>query len=167
MVATLEFINHAQIDLLTSEPMFLAKLASAQSVASVTSATPIASVPKVSWPTPDLDSYNGWSSLDPTKYTPQISGYYLVIGQVAFAQNATGSRILNISKNGGAGTQTIGQVVGAPASDNNYDNVVNCSGVDFFNGMTDFVQLAVYQGTGSNLNLNAPQTKISILRIHV
>ena len=166
MVATLEFINQAQIDLLNSQPIFQAKLAASQSVASVTSSTPIASVPKVLWPTPDVDTYSGWSSLSPTIFTPQISGYYLVIAQVAFNKNPTGSRIVNISFNGGAGPQTIGQAVGAPASDNNYDNVINCSGVSFFNGMTDFVTIAVYQGTGSNLNLNSPQTKISVLRIH-
>lgn len=167
MVATLEFINRAQLDLLNAQPIFQANLAAAQSVASVTAGTPIASVPKVIWPTPSIDTFNGWSSLNPSVYTPTLSGYYLIIAQVAFANNSSGSRIVNISKNGGAGSQTIGQVTMGPLSDGFYDNVLNVTGVDFFNGTTDFVTIATYQGTGSNLNLNAPQTILSILRIHV
>ena len=167
MVSTLEMINHSQIDLLNNQPIFLAWLTSAQSIASSTASTPIASVPKVSWPAPQVDTYSGWSSLNPTIYTPKLAGYYLIVAQVAFNNNSSGSRIVNISFNGGAGSQTIGQVTQAPQSDGFYDSVLNCSGVQFFNGTTDYVTIATYQGTGSNLNLNSPQTKLYISRIHI
>lgn len=166
MVSTLELIHSAQLDLLSAQPVFQAQLLAAQPVASVSAGASFSTVTKISWPTPLYDTYNSWSSLNPTVVTPQLAGYYLITGQVYFAANTTGSRIINISMNGGTGSQTLGQATMAANSDNFYGPVLNCSAVGFFNGTTDFVQLACYQQTGSNLNASAFQTRISLLRIH-
>jgi hypothetical protein len=158
MAASLELLNAAQAAQLASPPVFQAFQASNQSVP--TGFTGLAAT----LGTPAIDSYSGWSSGSPTRYTPQISGWYLVIGQFAFAVNTTGTRLLQVQKNG-SGTSSPAATGSTPSS--SYNAVLNASGLYFLNGTTDYIECWGFQDSGGALNSVATATSLTALRIHV
>lgn len=47
-----------------------------------------------------IDSDGGWNASQPTRYTCQVPGWYLVSGSVGYSANSSGQRMAIIRKNG-------------------------------------------------------------------
>jgi hypothetical protein len=96
------------------------------------------------------DTYGGWSSSTPTRYTAQQAGWYWVSGTVCFASNATGNRGLRIAKNGGA-VQGTGTLVGGAASGQATAIATPVRKV-YLNGTGDYVEIHALQTSGAALS---------------
>ncbi|WP_042436581.1 hypothetical protein [Streptacidiphilus albus] len=139
---------------LLNPPLFLAQQSSAQSFASGV-------LVAMTWPTPTIDTYGGWASGSPTRYTPTVPGYYSVTGTVACVANATGNRDAIISKNGTA----IAQVSTLAATVADSTNV-QVSTVVYCNGTTDYVEVYGVQRSGTPLTTVTGTTQVSVVWIH-
>ena len=94
-----------------------------------------------------LDSYGGHSnSVNPSRYTAQVAGWYSIGGGAGFVANATGGRGADVYKNGAfitAGAGVVG-TAGAGAS-----HVTPLSGVMVFLNVGDYVEIYGWQN-GAN-----------------
>jgi hypothetical protein len=142
---------------LTNPPLYAGYQSAAQSVADST-LTAIAMGSAV------VDSYGGHSNTtNNSRYTAMVPGYYLVIGQVGFAANAGGNRLIELHKNGGS-TLTLGQGVSpAPGTANNSANQV---GALVLLNAGDYVEAYTYQTSGAALNTIPAQTGMTVLWLH-
>lgn len=95
------------------------------------------------------DAY-GWHDAGlPERITPAYPGWYHIVGNVSFATNATGLRLLTIQVNSpGAANVTAAQ---APATAS-CPVSLNVSTVVYLNGTTDYVTMLAYQNSGAALN---------------
>lgn len=98
-----------------------------------------------------VDSDTGHSNtVNNTRYTAQVAGWYAVSGVVSFAANATGAREAFITKNAGAiGTGAVALYPAAGAG-------VTCVGTStglIQLAVNDYVELWGYQTSGGNLAL--------------
>lgn len=157
MAQSLELLNAAQVAQLSSPPVFQAFQSANQAVP--TGFTGLAAALGA----PVIDSYNGWSSGSPTRYTPKVPGWYLVIGQFAFAVNTSGTRLLQVQKNGAGSSPAA---TGSTPS-GSYNAVLNASGLFFLNGTTDYIECWGYQDSGGSLNSVATATSLTALKVHV
>lgn len=164
MPSPLEIIHTTQIDTLGSQPFIQLRLAAAVSWVSGYANTPL------SWGSSSsvlYDPYSMWSATVPSRITPVLAGYYLVISQLDFDTNATSGRDVDLKKNGNLGASGAFAAQAAPAlTDSYYHNVLCCSGVSYFNGTSDYFEVYPYQTTGANLNINSTSTKLTAIRIH-
>lgn len=111
------------------------------------------------------DAWGAWSSGDATKLTARLTGRYQAVGQVAFAANATGSRALLINRNG---TTTVARQWVASLGGGNDTHLNVCSVPFDMTAGTDYIQMAVFQNSGGNLNLvNDGQFGISMGLIYL
>lgn len=140
MASALEILNAANMQFLRNVPAFVAPQTTGQSIAN-------AAVVTLIWQAPTTDTYSGWSAGSPTKYTPKVAGYYDVFGAISFTANATGNRDIVVQKNSATVTQTNG--LAATAADVSVVQVT--APLVFFNGSTDFVEIAVLQRSGGAL----------------
>lgn len=122
------------------------------------------SVTPITWPTPVLDLYGGYSAGTPTRYTGQVAGYYLISGSVSVAPNATGNRIAEIHKNGSGSAVVQGAVPAAGAANS---TTVPVTGFVFLNGSTDYIELDGFQSSGGPLSTTASVTSLNIFWVHV
>lgn len=100
--------------------------------------------------TETVDTYNGHStSVNNSRYTAQVAGYYRVTGTASFATNSTGSRGCRISKNGSIITGS-GQLAGAGT----LNAVISCASTVVFLAVGDYVELSAGQNSGGNLSTN-------------
>jgi hypothetical protein len=121
-------------------------------------------VTALTWPTPTVDTYSGWASGTPTRYTPQVQGYYLCVGNVGFAANATGARDAQICKNG-TGTVINEVAVGNAGT---FNSIVSVTSLVFCNGSSDYLELYADQNSGSSLNtVVGGRTSFTIMWIHL
>jgi hypothetical protein len=111
----------------------------------------------VNFDTEDVDSHDGHStSVDTSRYTAVIAGWYAVTGHGSFVTNNTGHRGVRVAKNGtvvpGSATylQTTTGDVWAAAS-------IPCQ-VSLAVG--DYVTVEVIQDSGGNLNSGGATTDI-------
>ena len=161
MASILEMIHSTQIDTLAAQPFIQLQLTSAVSWPTGYANTPL------TWPTPVTDTYGMWASGIPTRVTPHIAGYYLVVAQCDFAQNSTSGRDVDLKKNGNLGASGAFAAQFCPAiTDSYYHTVLNCVGVVYCNGNSDYFEMYPYQTSGGNLNINATATKMTAIRIH-
>lgn len=156
MASTLELLNAAVLAIEQNPPLFTAVQSVAQSIPSATDTA-------LTWPSPSNDTYVGWSSGTPTRWTPPVSGFYLVTVQVSFAINATGNRLGEIHKNGSV-TASYQMSIPTTASGNN--PTVSVSGIVQLNGTTDYVEGWAYQNSGGALLTTITQTSMSAYLIH-
>ena len=111
----------------------------------------------LSWSTSGilLDTLGGWSSGQPTRYTPPVEGWFMLYGKVGFAGQSTGSVALRggtYAVNGAAadGGRTV--VVGASTGVQSNNFIVGMSGnAVALNGSSDFVELWAVQVAGETL----------------
>ncbi|NUP53433.1 MAG: hypothetical protein HOW97_39855 [Catenulispora sp.] len=145
------------ITYLLTPPLYAGYQSAAQSIAN-TSLTAITMDSSV------VDSYGGHSSItNNTRYTAQVGGYYLVIGQVGYAANASGNRLIELHKNGG-GTLALGQGVGlAPTTANN--GAVQVTALVLLSA-GDYVEAYTYQTSGGSLSTIPSQTGMTVLWLH-
>ncbi len=125
---------------LLGPPLVSYQQSTAQSLAS-------AGFTAVSWPTPVADTYGGYSASTPTRYTPQAPGWYLFIGSIGWAANATGGRTAAIYKNGTIlSQQTLGNATAT------FNSVAQVCAFVYCNGTSDYVELYSNQSSGGALN---------------
>lgn len=100
-----------------------------------------------------IDSLNGHStSVNPSRYTPNISGYYQVDAQAAFAGSTAGDRGAQIRKNGSTVDGAHYGAQRAMAGTGSFSGIASCKAVVFLNGTTDYIELFAYQDSGGNLD---------------
>jgi hypothetical protein len=117
----------------------------------------------ITWPTPSVDTYSGWASGTPTRYTPQVQGYYLAVGNIGFANtSSTGARDAQIAKNG---STVINEVSVANAG--TFNSVVGVVSLVFCNGTTDYIELSSNQNSGGAIASVVGRTSFTIMWIHL
>jgi len=99
---------------------------------------------KIAMQTEVFDTNNNFDSTTNYRFTPTIAGYYQLNGAIS-TNNPAGSLLCAIYKNGSQLYK--GQVVPANAF---IGTNVNVSGIAYFNGTTDYVELYGYQTNGSS-----------------
>lgn len=117
----------------------------------------------ITWPTPALDYYGGYAAGTPTRYTPTVAGWYLVVGNIAFAPNVTGPRDAQIAFNGAS---VINHVSSAPTPSASFNSVVGITSLVQCNGTTDYFELQGEQVSGANLATVPALTTMTILWVH-
>jgi hypothetical protein len=114
-----------------------------------------------------VDSYGGHSnSVSNSRYTAQISGWYLVTASSCWISNATGWRGIRILKNGstaiaGSGTEVAANGSGVTA--------IGTPSVIVYLNAGDYVEGEGYQTTGSTLNTsvnNDANCGLAIIWLH-
>lgn len=110
-----------------------------------------ATVTALTWPTPEFDLLTGWVVGQPTRYTPNVPGWYEVSGGIGYASNATGYRASLVAKNG---TTVTGSPIVLPQSGTNTVVPVRNTPV-YCNGSSDYLTVCAYQNSGSAINTNA------------
>lgn len=156
MALTLELLNAAVVAIEQNPPLLIVSQASAQSLAN-------SGFTALTWPSPGTDTYSGWSSGHPTRYTPTVSGVYLVTGSIGFAANATGGRVAQLCQNGVG--NVINQVAGASAG-SVFNSVVQVTSMITCNGTGDYFELYSDQLSGGALNSVAGVTTLTAFLIH-
>lgn len=159
MASSLEIMNAANIAFLLNKPIFQSQQASAQNIASGFTGTAI------TLSSPILDTYSGWSAGNPTRYTAKVAGYYLVIGQIGFATNTSGNRVMQILRNGSI-SALYGSMAVPTCNTTSFNTALNTSGLIFMNGTTDYVEMWGYQDSGSTLATIANGTFVTIIHVH-
>lgn len=137
MASSLEIMNAANIQFLRNTPLTVVNTPAAQNILNTTTTAII-------WSTPAFDNYTAWAAGNPTRVTPKVAGWYEVNGSIAFAANATGVRIAQLSKNG-ATNQAQSTTNNVTAS---FNTVVQVAALIQFNGSTDYIELAGDQNSG-------------------
>ncbi|TQF04752.1 hypothetical protein E6W39_24165 [Kitasatospora acidiphila] len=97
------------------------------------------------------DTYGGWSSSNPTRYTAQTPGWYWASGAVCFATNVTGNRAARIAKNGNP-VQGAGTLIGGPAGSSQATAIATPLRKVYLNGTTDYLEVHGLQTSGGSLN---------------
>jgi hypothetical protein len=153
MTSSLELLNAANIQYIRNPAQLVVAQSSPQALAS-------GSLVAITWPSPSIDNYSGWSAGTPTRYTPKVAGTYLVIGSIVLVTNVTGGRIAQLSKNGTAAYQSGSGNPGA------FNAAMQAIGTMSFNGTTDYVELYGDQNSGSSLNTVITLTNLTATWIH-
>jgi hypothetical protein len=94
----------------------------------------------------NFDTNNNFAS---SRFTPTVAGYYMFVGQVQFPSTAYNIQ-LNFTKNGSV--WMYGPYPNISSAQNVY---VQMSGLMYMNGTTDYVELYVYQASGSTATTSA------------
>lgn len=144
------------VNFLTGPPLFVGYQTTIQSVASGTY-TP------VNIDTSVVDTYSGHSNVtNNSRYTSQLAGYYLVIGQVAIAPNATGNRAPTLAIGGVAVTIGSQQLPNSGAGTN---SVIQVSGI-WQLGAGAYIEVWAYQGSGGSLNTVTTLSSLQAYWLH-
>lgn len=85
------------------------------------------------------------TSVNPSRMTIVTPGRYRCIGQAAFAANATGYRIVYLSRNGGAVAQSRGNAISIVSLQQAYAEILCSAG--------DYIEMDVQHTAGAALNL--------------
>jgi hypothetical protein len=150
------YTGSAWVVLLQDQPFALYLQTSAQSIPSTT-------LTAITFPAPSVDTNAGYKAANPSRYTPTVPGYYQVSGQICYSVDTTGGRCLNLTKNGTIG---FGQNAAAAIPSTYYNTTVSATGVAYFNGTTDYLEMYAHQNTAGALTTIANSTQLSILRVH-
>jgi hypothetical protein len=145
------------VTFLANAPIFLGAQTIAQSIPNNT-LTPLTLDTEI------IDTYNGHStSVNTSRYTPTVGGYYLVIGMYGPAANGTGNRFLLIYKNGAL--VTLGQGGGPAATASNSGSVQAVASVQC-NGSSDYIEVVAFQNSGGALNTAPSPTGMTVHWLH-
>ena len=97
----------------------------------------------------NYDKSNGAYSTSNSRFTPTVAGYYMVYAFFEWASiNSTNVRDIYFVTQ--AGSYRRGQAQTAATNANNQCQV---SGILYFNGSTDWIEVWAYQTTGGNLTI--------------
>jgi hypothetical protein len=120
-------------------PAFSASASTNQSISS-------ASFTKITFSTENFDTNNNFAS---SRFTPTVAGYYQISGATRVEASASGEFILSIARNG---TIVYRGLDNSLISANQFAGL-NVSALLYLNGSTDYVEMLVYQSTGSSKNI--------------
>lgn len=158
--------NAALLDAAIRDPItFLMNPPIAQYAQTSTQSLPSSAFTAITWPTPTLDYYGGYSASTPTRYTPTAAGWYLAIGNVGFAStsSAPGARDVQICKNG------TGNVINEVSLGNAaaFNTVVGVASLVFCNGTTDYLEVYADQNSGAPIaSVVSGRTSFTVVWIH-
>lgn len=136
-------------------PIFVTTQTSVQAVAT-------GSLVTVTWPAPAVDTYGGWSAGTPTRYTPQVPGYYDLFASIGIAANATGNRATVLEQNGA----TVGQQALPAVSTADVAVTQAYAPNIYFNGTTDYFEAVALQRSGGSLNTVVARTLMTARWVH-
>lgn len=148
--------NSVVTDAITDSNVTQAKLASNvagngpafRAYAATSTSMPSGSEVKI---TLDAESFDTNSNFSNSRFTPTVSGYYIIQGAIG-ATSAVSSLVAQIRKNGV--THSSGTQIGAGAS--SVGTLV--SDIIYLNGSTDYVELYGYAVGGTNSSSNSAST---------
>ena len=106
---------------------------------------------KMQMNTEEYDTANCYDSSTNYRFTPNVAGYYLVIGQVSGADTNNTVTLAAIYKNGSLARYATG--VNTPSGGSPI-----ISNEMYMNGTTDYIELYGFQNTGSSKTLYGGQT---------
>jgi len=144
----------SQLSALATATNFNARPPRAQLLQTVVQTLTTAVAAPITFTTEIIDTdYLGGSGHDnvtnPSRYTANFPGLYLLGGGAAFAANATGRRACWWQVNGIA---VNGSSVAGPAAIGGLETVVSAREIEVFLNVGDYVELMGYQESGGNLN---------------
>lgn len=110
-----------------------------------------------------VDTYGGWVSGNPTRYTAQVAGWYMCTGVTCFATNSSGWRSCGWSVNA---TRTIGSSQDTQASPD--IPCVAAAPTPIFLNVGDYVEMVAYTNVSIATNVALPdlRTRINISWMH-
>jgi hypothetical protein len=139
--------NLVTVPSVTGTAMVSGNMPAFSAYASGTTSVSNATWTKVTYATEDFDTNNNFAS---SRFTPTVAGYYQITCSSNLATSA--STLVSIYKNG-ASVAVIGGI-GIIAV---IDSGAIISKLIYFNGSTDYVEVYVYQNTGTTINSQANQ----------
>ena len=104
---------------------------------------------KVLFSTVEFDTNSNFSS---SRFTPTVAGYYQISSSVGSGNFGVGQSLIAIYKNG------TKYKTGQNGTINNTYNLT-VSGIVYFNGTTDYIEIYVYQASGGTVNTVAQSTE--------
>jgi hypothetical protein len=129
------------VNYIAGPPIFIAKQAVAQSIASSTF-TPI------TFTTEEVDNYAGHSnSTNTSRYTAQLAGWHHVLGVVQWTANVTGRRVGALYVNGSIVRQT--EIVTVTTATGTTTNIVETA---LYLNVGDYVEAVGWQSSGAALS---------------
>lgn len=130
------------VNFLVNPPLFVGEQHTAQSIANITWTA-------VTLDTSIVDSYNGYSTtVNPSRYTAAVSGWYSAGGAAYFAANATGIRAAAVYVNGAV---ILRSLLIIPNAGTSRQSVGTIPGLHVFLNANDYAELWVYQSSGAAL----------------
>jgi hypothetical protein len=115
---------------------------------STSTSVPSATETQIALATENFDTNNCFAS---NKFTPNVAGYYHIHGQVLFDQAAVTDYSTRLRFNGSP-TSPSG-IMSVQQSSATVNRSLSCSNIMYFNGSTDYVDLAVSQTSGGSMNV--------------
>lgn len=110
---------------------------------------------KMNLQTEEFDTASCFDNTTNYRFTPNVAGYYQINGHALFSPSAGGMMLISIYKNGTRFKDGL-------ATPNGSSVAAECvvSSLVYMNGSTDYVELYVFQSSGSamSLQLNAPSS---------
>lgn len=114
------------------------------------------------WQTVLLDLWGGLNVGTPSRYSPNVPGWYELAGGASFLANGTGTRSVGWAKNGT--TENATAVAVTPLSAVSTITVARPH-VIYLNGTSDYVEMTVTQSSGGSLSTNATTTQRSVMTV--
>jgi hypothetical protein len=107
----------------------------------------------MAWTTEEYDTAGCMTS---TRFTPNVEGYYSLVGSVRFDGDiGTGERMISIKKNGNEYRRGMNAQGSASVGTSWFQMEVSCQ--VYANGTSDYFELFVQHGAGANRNTTAGQ----------
>jgi hypothetical protein len=124
--------------------------------AGTTTSITTATFTKVALNTENFDTNSNFDSVTNYRFTPTVAGYYQINGVVFVGAGVSGFSQTFIYKNGSA------YVAGNVIANSVNGQISTASDLINFNGSTDYVELYVYQNSGSPLSTVASSTSTKL-----
>lgn len=145
---------------------FLANPPIFKGYASATQSIPNNAITSVTLDIEDVDTYSGHStSVNNSRYTIQLAGYYMIMVNVSWPGASTGARIIGYRITGSGAFSKRVEVNATAGSTTRLQ--LCCIGVEQLS-VSDYVEAAVYQNSGAAVNITAgfARTSLSVVWLH-
>ena len=103
----------------------------------------------------EFDTNSNYDNAVNYRFTPTLAGYYQVSAACNFSTNSSGTRFLQIYKNG----SSFKQLQNVAANSLNYMELSG-SCLVYLNGSTDYVELYALQNSGGSLDTSGNQSQV-------
>lgn len=154
MASTVELLLLSQLALTVNPPIALLYQTTAQSIPAGTSNTAL------TWNLAQVDTYNGFSTSHPTRYTCQQPGWYDASATVAMASGSAGTMYAAWQVNGNPPVNTPNTETGPVTGSHN--RAAGISGLVFLNA-GDYLEVITWQDSGSAISTStSPSSSLSI-----
>jgi hypothetical protein len=143
------------------------KRTSTQSISNTGSSAAPSTADAIAWEAADLNLLGGWDdTVNPSRYTPQVSGWYELSGGISFATTTSGGkRGGGWYKNGSAVDGGRSQIITNSTTASGPTAVPMRTIVVDLDGVTDYVQLMATQTSGDALGTNATAAQVPTMTI--